>query len=99
MILRAALLSYILLLTGCGVASKQELMTPELRSEQPEIQNTSTPPAIQTIEITAENFQIQENVVPDGNEIKRVKIIGAELRDVISLLTEATDENIIFQLE
>ena len=99
MILRAALLSYLLLLTGCGVASKQELMTPELRSEQPEIQNTSTPPAIQTIEITAENFQIQENVVPDGNEIKRVKIIGAELRDVISLLTEATDENIIFQLE
>ncbi len=99
MMQKAIILLFVFILSGCTVASKKEVMTPEFPTESGGMENHKTRPAIEKIDITAENFKIEENIVPDGKKIKRVKIIGAELRDVMSLLTEATDENIIFQLE
>lgn len=95
----AVLAVFALLITGCAVATKKELMTPQMAPADTVPFGSEKKPGMETVEITAENFKIEEETVPDGENIKRVKIIGAELRDVISLLAEATDENIVFQLE
>lgn len=88
-----------ILVTGCAVASKKELLKPEFNPEKTVPFSRESRPAMETIEINAENFKIDNAEIPDGEKIKRVKIIGAELRDVISLLAESTNENIVFQLE
>ncbi|MCK4974240.1 MAG: hypothetical protein KAR81_03225 [Sulfurimonas sp.] len=88
------------LILGCSNEYKKELLKEELKSEL----NTSTTThsiqsATETIEVNAENFKISKNIIPDNEQIKRVKIIGAQLSDVIALITEATSQNIIFQLQ
>ncbi|MCK4738021.1 MAG: hypothetical protein KAT10_05605 [Sulfurimonas sp.] len=88
------------IILGCSNEYKKELLKEELRSE---LNTSSTPHSIQsatkTIEVNAENFKISKTIIPDNEHIKRVKIIGAQLSDVIALITEATSQNIIFQLQ
>jgi len=101
--MRSFILAIVLLgLTGCSVATKQEMLTPEMTLK--ELENNTTQiqrsePAMQTVEVNAEHFHIETQSIPDKEIIKRAKIMGAELRDVIALLTEATNENIVFQLQ
>jgi len=101
--MRSIILAAVLLgLTGCSVATKQETLTPEMHlkeldNEQTQIQRSE--PAMQVVEVNADNFHFETQPIPDKEIIKRAKIMGAELSDVIALLTEATNENIIFQLQ
>jgi hypothetical protein len=98
LLLAAALLG----LSGCSVATKKETLTPSMQLKEldnPITQIQRSEPAMQIVEVNAENFHIEEQIIPDKEIIKRAKIMGAELSDVIALLTEATNENIVFQLQ
>lgn len=101
--MRSLILAAILLgLTGCSVATKKETLTPEMHLK--ELDNNITQiqrsePAMQIVNVNADNFHIEPQIIPDKEIIKRAKIMGAELSDVIALLTEATNENIVFQLQ
>jgi type II secretory pathway component GspD/PulD (secretin) len=101
--MRSLILAVVLLgLSGCSVASKKETLTPEMQLK--ELDNNITQiqrsePAMQIVEVNADNFHIEPQNIPDKEIIKRAKIMGAELSDVIALLTEATNENIVFQLQ
>lgn len=101
--MRSFLLAVLLVgLSGCSVATKKEILTPEMHLK--ELDNNLTQiqqrePAMQIVEVQADNFHIEPQTIPDKEIIKRAKIMGAELRDVIALLTEATNENIVFQLQ
>lgn len=101
--MRSIILAAVLLgLTGCSVATKQEILTPEMRLKEldnPTTQIQRSEPAMQVVEVNADNFHIEEQTIPDKEIIKRAKIMGANLSDVIALLTEATNENVIFQLQ
>ena len=96
LILAIALLGF----TGCSVVTKKEMLTPEMSLK--ELDNNVTQiqrsePAMQIVEVNADNFHIETQSIPDKEIIKRAKIMGATLSDVIVLLTEATNENIVFQ--
>lgn len=101
--MRSWLLAIALLgLSGCSVATKQQTLTPEMRLT--ELDNNITQiqrsePAMQVVEVNADHFKIEPQVIPDKEIIKRSKIMGASVRDVIALLTEATNENIVFRLQ
>lgn len=101
--MRSIILAAVLLgLTGCSVATKQQTLTPEMHLN--ELDNNVTQiqrsePAMQIVEVNADNFHIEPQIIPDKEIIKRAKIMGAELSDVIALLTEATNENVVFQLQ
>ncbi|OHD96233.1 MAG: hypothetical protein A2552_02875 [Sulfuricurvum sp. RIFOXYD2_FULL_44_160] len=101
--MRSLILAVVLLgLSGCSVASKKETLTPEMQLKEldnPITQIQRSEPAMQIVEVNADNFNIEPQIIPDKEIIKRAKIMGAELSDVIALLTEATNENIIFQLQ
>lgn len=101
--MRSLILAAVLLgLSGCSVATKQETLTPEMELKElknPITQIQRSEPAIQTVEVKADNFHIEPQIIPDKEIIKRAKIMGAQLSDVIALLTEATNENIVFQLQ
>lgn len=89
-------------LTGCSVVTKKEMLTPEMSPK--ELENNITQiqrsePAMQVVEVNADNFHIETQTIPDKEIIKRAKIMGANLNDVIALLTEATNENIVFQVQ
>ena len=89
-------------LTGCTVATKKEVLTPQMRLSELDNNNTQiqkSEPAMQIVNVNAEHFKIENQDIPDKEVIKRIKILGANLRDVIALLTEATNENIVFQLQ
>ncbi|MCF6339433.1 MAG: type II and III secretion system protein [Sulfurimonas sp.] len=90
----------IFLLQGCNSSSqyKNEILKEELRKDFNESKRIiPLESAIKTIEVDSENFQIFKSDIPDNEQIKRIKILGAELNDVIALITEATNQNIIFQ--
>ena len=88
------------LLIGCSNKYKKEVMKEEFRLDLNTTKREySNKKAVTTIEVNAENFKVSKLVIPDKENIKRVKILGAQLNDVIALLTEATDQNIIFQLQ
>ena len=93
-------LSIILLGSGCANEYKKELLKEEL-IEKFESTTTKLSPrdAIKIINVDAKNFKILKRVIPDKEQIKKVKILGASLNDVIALITEATEQNIIFQLQ
>lgn len=101
--MRSIILAVVLLgLSGCSVASKKETLTPEMHLN--ELDNNLTQiqrsePAMQVVEVNADNFHIEPQIIPDKEIIKRAKIMGADLSDVIALLTEATNENVVFQLQ
>jgi len=101
--MRSIILAAVLLgLTGCSVATKQETLTPEMHLKEldnPTTQIQRSEPAMQVVEVNADNFHIETQDIPDKEIIKRAKIMGANLSDVIALLTEATNENVIFQLQ
>ncbi|MFK5937010.1 MAG: hypothetical protein QM497_01325 [Sulfurimonas sp.] len=88
------------LFLGCSTKYKQEILKEEFRID---INSTKSKQkhkeAIKIVEVSAEHFKIATLTVPDGEKIKKVKLLGAQLNDVIALLTEATDQNIIFQLQ
>ena len=101
--MRSIILAIALLgLTGCSVVTKKEMLKPEMSLK--ELENNTTQiqrsePAIQIVEVNADTFNIETQTIPDKEIIKRAKIMGASLNDVIALLTEATNENIVFQLQ
>jgi type II secretory pathway component GspD/PulD (secretin) len=85
---------------GCSSEYKNEVLKEELREEFKDL--TAPIPqesAIKVIEVSAENFQVTENIIPDNEQIKRIKVLGAPLDDVIALLSEATNQDIIFQTQ
>jgi Flp pilus assembly secretin CpaC len=99
--MRSVILAIMLLgLTGCSVVTKKEMLTPEMSPK--ELENNTTQiqrsePAMQVVEVNADNFHIETQSIPNKEIIKRAKIMGANLNDVVALLTEATNENIVFQ--
>jgi general secretion pathway protein D len=101
--MRSLILAIALLgLTGCTAVTKQEMLKPEMTLKEldnntTQIQNSE--PAMQIVEVNADNFHIETQSIPDKEIIKRAKIMGATLSDVIALLTEATSENIVFQVQ
>jgi len=101
--MRSIILAAVLLgLTGCSVATKQETLKPEMHLKEldnPVTQIQRSEPAVQVVDVNADNFHIEEQTIPDKEIIKRAKIMGANLSDVIALLTEATNENVVFQLK
>jgi len=94
------LIVIITFIQGCSNQYKKDILKEELRTEL-NISNNSIfkKPAIEIIKVNAENFNISKSTIPDNEQIKRVKIMGAQLNDVITLITEATNQNIIFQLQ
>jgi Flp pilus assembly secretin CpaC len=101
--MRSLILAIVLLgLTGCSVVTKQEMLKPEMTLKELEKNTTqiqNSEPAMQIVEVNADNFHIETQTIPDKEIIKRAKIMGATLSDVIALLTEATSENIVFQVQ
>lgn len=101
--MRSIILAIALLgLAGCSTVTKKEMLTPEMSLK--EVDNNATQlqrsePAMQVVEVNADNFHIETQTIPDKEIIKRAKIMGASLNDVIALLTEATNENIVFQVQ
>lgn len=99
--MRSLILAIALLgLAGCSAVTKKEMLKPEMSLK--ELDNNTTQiqrsePAMQIVEVNADNFHIETQTIPDKEIIKRAKIMGASLNDVIALLTEATNENIVFQ--
>jgi len=88
------------LLFGCSNKYKQEVMKEEFKLDlNTTKQEQKGKEAVKIVEVSAENFKISRLSIPDKENIKRVKILGAQLNDVIALLTEATDQDIIFQLQ
>lgn len=100
--MRSAYLAILLLaLSGCAV-DKATVLTPDMTLK--ELNNTQTQiskseVAMQIVEVSPEHFHIENQDIPDKEIIKKVKIVGANLQDLISLFTEATNENIVFQLQ
>ncbi len=89
-----------LFIHGCSNEYKQEVLKKELKEEFNELtKQMPEESAIKVIEVSAENFKVTENIIPDNEQIKRIKILGAPLDDVIALLSEATNQNIIFQTQ
>lgn len=89
-----------LLINGCSNEYKKEVLKKELKQEFNDLtKQVPEESAVKVIEVSAENFQVTENIIPDNEKIKRIKILGAPLDDVIALLSEATDQDIIFQTQ
>jgi len=94
------IITLFILTQGCSTKYKEEVLKKELeRDFNNSIAKTVKKPAIERVSVSAENFAIDRLIIPDKEQIKQVKILGAELHDVIALLTEATHQNIIFQLQ
>lgn len=90
----------VLIYQGCANNQyKKDVLKKELKKEHHIPTATVNRPATKIVEVSAEHFDIEENIIPDRVIIKKAKIMGAELHDVMSLLTEATDQDIIFQLQ
>lgn len=98
-VIKSLLLLVIISLTfGCAGTYKKDVFKEEMRVD---LNNSHNPilkkPAIETIEVNSENFTITKSILPRTETIKHAKIFGAELKDVVALLSEATDQDIIFQ--
>jgi Flp pilus assembly secretin CpaC len=90
----------VLFLQACSNEYKKEVLKKELKKEFNDLtKKVPEEAAITIIEVSAENFKIAKNIIPDNEQIKRIKILGAPLDDVIALLSEATDQDIIFQTQ
>ena len=89
----------VITILGCSNEYKEEILKEELKED---LNNSKNPllakSTIEILEVDAEHFKILQADIPDKEQIKQVKILGAKLDDVIALITEATDEDIIFQL-
>lgn len=94
------LLVILSLFGGCANEHKQEILKEEFRKDLSNFQkNEPAKSAMDILEVDAEHFKIITSEIPDNEQIKQVKILGAKLDDVIALITEATDQDIIFQLQ
>ena len=92
------LLVVIFVLQGCSGSYKEELLKEELRTDLNDSHNPILKkPAVEIIEVESENFSISKPAMPKTVNIKRAKIFGAKLEDVVALLSEATNQDIIFQ--
>jgi type II secretory pathway component GspD/PulD (secretin) len=57
-------------------------------------------PAVKIIKINQDNFQINNFSNKHSNKvIDKIKIVGASMLDTINLITEATSESIVFQMQ
>lgn len=94
------LLLIIFSIIGCSSISREDILKEDIKIDNNiSTQSKRDKPAIQTIEVSRDNFDIETPVIPDMETIKRIKILGAQLDDVIALLTEATNQNIVYQLQ
>ena len=84
---------------GCSSLGKDEIIKEEFRIDLNATKEAQRKPAIEIIEVSRDNFNIEKSPIPDMETITRVKILGAQFDDVIALLTEATGQDIIFQLQ
>lgn len=84
---------------GCSTIEKKDIMQEEIQLDFNSSKSLSQKKAWEIVEVSAENFDILDQTIPDMETIQRVKIMGAKLDDVVSLLTEATEQDIIFQLQ
>ena len=96
-LLSITLLSFI----GCTSIDKEFVLKEPIRAEHNISKNIhhSKEPAIEIVEVSAENFSIQNAELPETENIMRAKILGASLNDVVALLTESTNQNVIFQTQ
>jgi len=90
----------LIIFSGCANEYKERVLTDELRENVYDAKRKlRSRDAIKIVNVNADNFQIAKTTIPDIEQIQKVKILGANLNDVIALLTEATDQNIIFQAQ
>jgi len=99
-LLNLIIIFIIIFLSGCANDYKKKLLKEELKDKfRQTTRKLSTRDAIKIINVDANNFKISTVKIPEKQYIKKVKILGAKLNDVIALITEATDQNIILQLQ
>lgn len=85
---------------GCSNAYKEEVLKKSIISDLNISKTMNTQrKAFEIIEVDAEHFDVAKEIIPDMETVEQVKILGAQLDDVIALLTEATGQDIIFQLQ
>ena len=90
------------LMAGCSAKPnyKKDVLKADLKEKLNDSNNQILKKTvIEIIEVNAENFTIVSNSIPNNVNIKKIKIFGAPLTDVIALLMEATDENVVLQLQ
>lgn len=90
-------LTLLLLFSGCANKVAKPNIEPIQKPKIP-LQKVQKK-AVQTIYVDAKNFVIEDTEVPQGKMVKKVKVMGATITDVVSMLSEATGESIVFQLE
>lgn len=90
-------LAIVLTFSSCSKTAKKEVLKEEFK--RPSSKPIPQKEAIQVVHVKAQDFFIDSTKIPKNTAIKQVKIIGASMVDVISLLTEATGESIVFQLQ
>lgn len=84
---------------GCSTIEKKDIMKEEIKLDINSSKSFAKKEAWEIVEVSADNFDVIDETIPDMETIQRVKIMGATLDDVVSLLTEATEQDIIFQLQ
>lgn len=91
----------LLSLFGCANIDKEYVQKEQIRYDHNISKNIyhSKEPAIEIVEVSADNFSLQNTELPETENIMRAKILGASLNDVVALLTEATNQNVIFQAQ
>ena len=97
--LNSLLLITLLSFFGCATIDKETIIKEEIRKEHniSKILQHPKKPAIEIVEVSAENFSVQKADLPETENIMRAKILGASLNDVVALLTESTNQNVVVQ--
>lgn len=90
------LVAAVLVFSGCTNKVEKPVLEP---IQKPKELLQVAKPAVKTVHVDAKNFVIEDTKVPDGKIIKKIKVMGANITDVVSMLSEATGESIVFQLE
>ena len=103
-IIYIVLLLSIYVFLGCSRLSKEDILKAEIKEELLKDDNISdslryNKPPVEIIKVGRDNFNLETVTVPDMEIISRIRILGAPLNDVIALLTEATGQDVIFQLQ
>ncbi len=82
-------------LSGCGTAKK----TIEPIQKPRQAEQKQPRPAMQTVQVDAQHFSFEPQTIPETTRIKKIRVMGASISETISLISEATGESIVFQLQ
>jgi len=88
----------LLMLSGCTKSVPKPIVAPIQKPQLPQSPSSKTSP-VTTIVLKNSDFVIEDAIVPDGKIIEKIRIMGADITDVVSMLSEVTGESIVFQLE